>query len=254
MGGGLRSGGDAVSTQGVRLRRIRRGGPVRSQLGSGRNLIDTGRCVERHTRPGGCSGCGWAGEVDLHREVLLEVLLDLARRFEWLPVAVVVAAQFGRMDEAALGLALTDLRNEVHDVPGMMRQAVEVLEPGPRLLWRRVHCARAMGLDAAGGVDCGAGEHAAATRCSPKLAGTSSQMRRTQETADAMDARRGTHFANRDPNQGPDAYGRSASSTASGCLAMTANKTLAGPSGRVLPCSQFFTEAGAKPKRAANFD
>ena len=41
--------------------------------------------------------------------------------------------------------------------------------------------------------------------------------------------------------------GRSASSTASGCLAITARRTRAGPSGRVRPCSQFFTEAAANP-------
>jgi len=37
---------------------------------------------------------------------------------------------------------------------------------------------------------------------------------------------------------------RRASSTASGCRAITASSTRAGPSGRVRPCSQFFSVAG----------
>jgi hypothetical protein len=45
---------------------------------------------------------------------------------------------------------------------------------------------------------------------------------------------------------------RIASSTASGCRAITASSTRAGPSGRVRPCSQFFSVAGWNPNLAAN--
>jgi hypothetical protein len=44
---------------------------------------------------------------------------------------------------------------------------------------------------------------------------------------------------------------RKASSTASGCRAITASRTRAGPSGRVRPCSQFRKVAGWKPNFAA---
>ena len=44
---------------------------------------------------------------------------------------------------------------------------------------------------------------------------------------------------------------RRASSTASGCRAMTASRTRAGPSGRVRPCSQLRNVAGWQPNRAA---
>lgn len=47
---------------------------------------------------------------------------------------------------------------------------------------------------------------------------------------------------------------RRASSTASGCRAITASNTRAGPSGRVRPCSQLRKVAGWNPNRFANSD
>ena len=45
---------------------------------------------------------------------------------------------------------------------------------------------------------------------------------------------------------------RSTSSTASGCLAITAKSTRVGASGCDLPCSQFLSVAGGKPNLVAN--
>ena len=47
---------------------------------------------------------------------------------------------------------------------------------------------------------------------------------------------------------------RSTSSTAAGCLAITASKTRVGASGCDLPCSQLRKVAGGKPNLVANFD
>ena len=57
------------------------------------------------------------------------VLLDFAERVERLPIAVVVGADMLRHEldpvpEAARGLRLERLRNEVHDVPELLRQAI----------------------------------------------------------------------------------------------------------------------------------
>jgi tetratricopeptide (TPR) repeat protein len=57
-------------------------------------------------------------------------LAEFAERVERLPIAVVVAAailrgEFGPLDEAARGLRLEGLRNEVHDVAGLLRRAIE---------------------------------------------------------------------------------------------------------------------------------
>jgi tetratricopeptide (TPR) repeat protein len=64
--------------------------------------------------------------TDLHRDSLLE----LAKKFERLPIAVAVAAdmlsqQFDPMDEASRVLELERLRNEIHDVPELMQHAVD---------------------------------------------------------------------------------------------------------------------------------
>jgi hypothetical protein len=57
-------------------------------------------------------------------------LLSLAARVERLPIAVAVAAemlsrQFGPLGEAARGIELVKLKNEIHDVPGLLQRAVE---------------------------------------------------------------------------------------------------------------------------------
>jgi tetratricopeptide (TPR) repeat protein len=57
-------------------------------------------------------------------------LLQFAERVQRLPIAVSVGAQlladkFGPLDEIARGLALNELRNEVHDVPGLLQHAID---------------------------------------------------------------------------------------------------------------------------------
>jgi NB-ARC domain len=58
-----------------------------------------------------------------------EALLDFAQRMECLPIAIVVGADMLRREldpvaEAARGLRLERLRNEVHDVPELLRHAI----------------------------------------------------------------------------------------------------------------------------------
>lgn len=58
-----------------------------------------------------------------------DALMDLAFRVGHLPIAVAVAAemlsrQFDPLDEAAQALRLETLRNEIHDIPELMRQAI----------------------------------------------------------------------------------------------------------------------------------
>jgi hypothetical protein len=65
-------------------------------------------------------------EAQRHREVLLQ----FAERVERLAIAVTVGAellrsQFGPISEGARSLALTKLRDEIHDVPGLFQRAVE---------------------------------------------------------------------------------------------------------------------------------
>ena len=57
-------------------------------------------------------------------------LLQLAERVERLPIAVAVAAQllqseFGPLDEAARELKLSELRNQIHDVPALFQRAID---------------------------------------------------------------------------------------------------------------------------------
>jgi tetratricopeptide (TPR) repeat protein len=76
-----------------------------------------------------------------------ESLLQFAGRMERLPIAVSVGAEllrreFGPLDQAARGLALTKLRNEVHDVSGLLQRAIEAQdECGQRLLAAAAVCA-----------------------------------------------------------------------------------------------------------------
>jgi tetratricopeptide (TPR) repeat protein len=61
-----------------------------------------------------------------HRDALME----FAAKVERLPIAVIVGAQllqseFGPLDEAARSFVLSKLRNEVNDVPGLLRRAIE---------------------------------------------------------------------------------------------------------------------------------
>jgi tetratricopeptide (TPR) repeat protein len=99
----------------------------------------------------------------LHRAALLE----FAGSVERLPIAVMVGAQllqseFGPLDEAARGIALSKLRNQVNDVPGLLRRAIESQGERERsLLAAAAICApdgfwlpfvlRAAGLDAPAG-------------------------------------------------------------------------------------------------------
>jgi REP element-mobilizing transposase RayT len=76
-----------------------------------------------------------------------EALLDFAERVERLPIAVTVGAdlmrrEFGPLTEAARGLALERLRNEVQDVPGLLERAIEAQGPlEQRLLEASAVCA-----------------------------------------------------------------------------------------------------------------
>ena len=59
------------------------------------------------------------------------VLLEFAQRVERLPIAIVVGADMLRYEldpipEAARGLQLERLRNEVHDVAALLRRAIPV--------------------------------------------------------------------------------------------------------------------------------
>ncbi|MGC2694700.1 MAG: NB-ARC domain-containing protein, partial [Candidatus Angelobacter sp.] len=70
----------------------------------------------------------YLGEATLERH--RAALLEFAGRVERLPIAVIVAAQllqseFGPLSESARGIALSKLRNEIHDVPGLLRRAIE---------------------------------------------------------------------------------------------------------------------------------
>ena len=63
--------------------------------------------------------------VEKHRDTLLE----FAERVERLPIAIVVGADMLRREldpvsEAARGLGLERLRNEVHDVAALLRRAI----------------------------------------------------------------------------------------------------------------------------------
>ncbi len=84
-----------------------------------------------------------AETVDQHREALLE----LAGRVGRLPIAVVAAAdllggQFGPLDQAAREMELDKLRTEVHDVPGLLGEAVGAQrEPDRKLLEAMAVCA-----------------------------------------------------------------------------------------------------------------
>lgn len=58
-----------------------------------------------------------------------EALMDLAARVEQLPIAVAVAAemlarQFDPLDESAQALRLDELRNQVHDIPELLKHAI----------------------------------------------------------------------------------------------------------------------------------
>jgi tetratricopeptide (TPR) repeat protein len=68
-----------------------------------------------------------------------EALLSFARRVEWLPMAVVVAAdllkhQYDPLDAAAFALRLEALRNQVHDVPALFERAIAAQQEQERKL------------------------------------------------------------------------------------------------------------------------
>ncbi len=70
----------------------------------------------------------WLGEETVSR--YRESLQQFAERVEQLPIAVAVAAemlsrQFGPLDETARALALERLRNEIHNIPGLLQRAIE---------------------------------------------------------------------------------------------------------------------------------
>jgi tetratricopeptide (TPR) repeat protein len=89
--------------------------------------------------------CEYLGAETFNRH--RESLLQFAGRMERLPIAVSVGAEllrreFGPLDQAARGLALAQLRNEVHDVSGLLQRAVESQdECGQRLLAAAAVCA-----------------------------------------------------------------------------------------------------------------
>ncbi len=63
-----------------------------------------------------------------------EALMQFAQRMESLPLAVSAGAEFlrnefGPLDQAARGLRLAQLRNEIHDVPGLLQLAIESQGP-----------------------------------------------------------------------------------------------------------------------------
>jgi len=73
--------------------------------------------------------------VERHRKDLL----GFAERVERLPIAVVVGAQllqaeWGPLDEAARSLALGKLRSQIHDVPSLLKQAIETQGQAERSL------------------------------------------------------------------------------------------------------------------------
>jgi tetratricopeptide (TPR) repeat protein len=76
-----------------------------------------------------------------------DALLEFAERMERLPIAIVVGADLLRSEldpvpEAARGLRLEKLRNEVHDVPALLRHAIAVRpEQQRRLLNAMAVCA-----------------------------------------------------------------------------------------------------------------
>jgi tetratricopeptide (TPR) repeat protein len=84
-----------------------------------------------------------AETVEQHRDALLE----FAERMERLPIAIVVGADMLRSEldpipEAARGLRLERLRNEVHDVPALLRRAIAARpEEQRRLLNAMAVCA-----------------------------------------------------------------------------------------------------------------
>ncbi|MGB5618518.1 MAG: TIR domain-containing protein, partial [Desulfobacterales bacterium] len=58
-----------------------------------------------------------------------DALMDLAARVEQLPIAVAVAAemlsrQFDQLNESAQALKLEELRNQIHDIPELLKQAI----------------------------------------------------------------------------------------------------------------------------------
>jgi tetratricopeptide (TPR) repeat protein len=87
----------------------------------------------------------YLGAETFHRH--RESLLQFAGRMERLPIAVSVGAdllrrEFGPLDQAARGLAVAKLRNEIHDVSGLLQRAIEAQdECGQRLLAAAAVCA-----------------------------------------------------------------------------------------------------------------
>jgi tetratricopeptide (TPR) repeat protein len=76
-----------------------------------------------------------AATFERHRAALLA----FAERMERLPIAVVVGTQllrseFGPLDEAARGLELSRLSNEIHDVPGLLERAIQAQGEAERRL------------------------------------------------------------------------------------------------------------------------
>jgi hypothetical protein len=76
--------------------------------------------------------------VGKHRDALLE----FAERMERLPIAIVVGADMLRREldplpEAARGLQFERLRNEVHDVPKLLRRAISARPKEQRRLLMR---------------------------------------------------------------------------------------------------------------------
>lgn len=68
-----------------------------------------------------------------------EELLQFAERVDRLPIAVAVAAQllqseFGPLDEVARQLKLSQLRSQIHDVPGLFQRAIDVQGENERRL------------------------------------------------------------------------------------------------------------------------
>lgn len=68
-----------------------------------------------------------------------EALLGFARRVGWLPIAIAVGADLLRthcdpLDQAALSLKLETLKNEIHDVPGLLEQAIATQKNAERRL------------------------------------------------------------------------------------------------------------------------
>ena len=75
-----------------------------------------------------------------------DALRSFARRVEWLPLAVVVAAdllrrQYDPLDQAAFALGLETLKNQVHDVPALFERAIQAQrEQEQKLLFAGAVC------------------------------------------------------------------------------------------------------------------